>query len=99
MRWPWRRRKWPTEAEIRVEQEAAVAHVEAMLEAGEPIIHVYGRAITREAAWAATQAIRKAWELGGRYEGQEALGNGAWVAHVEMPGAPPQTYFLGTFPG
>ncbi len=76
-------------AEIRKAQERSVADVEEQLARGYEKIHIYeagvGVEISREAAWAATQAIRCSWKLGGRYDGQERLEDGTWLAHVQVP--------------
>lgn len=71
--------------EIRAEQERGLADVERQLAEGRPTVLVAGREISREAAWAAMTSIRKAFELGGRYDGQERLSDGTWLAHVQIP--------------
>jgi hypothetical protein len=75
----------PTKEEIRAAQEAGIADVEAQLAAGRPTILVEGREISREAAWAAATSLRKCFELDGRYDGQERLADGTWLAHVQIP--------------
>jgi hypothetical protein len=80
-----------TREEIRAAQEEALAAVEAQLDSGAEKILVAGRWVERESAWAATQALRKAFELGGRYDGQELAGDGTWLARIQIP--------LGRFPG
>lgn len=98
MRWPFRRR-FPAAQQIRGEQEAAVARIEAQLAAGVQVVEVEGRLIRREAAWAATSALRKAWEVGGRPDGQNRLGDGTWAARVERADGSIELHDLGLFPG
>lgn len=89
----------PTWEEVRVEQLRAIHEVEDQLERGELRIDVEGRSISREAAWAATQALRKAFATDdGRYDGQQRDENGEWFARVEVAGEL-RLFSIGVFPG
>jgi hypothetical protein len=67
---------------IRAEQERAVADVEMQLQGSMLHIEVGDKLISREAAWACTQAIRTAWKLGLLYDGQERDDrDGMWWAN------------------
>lgn len=86
--------------EIRAAQEESVSAVEAQLAKRSPFILVNGRPISPEAAWAATQAIRKAWsQVGGRYDGQQKLPSGEWLARIEFANGDLRLVSIGRFPG
>jgi hypothetical protein len=85
---------------IREAQHAAVEAVEQQLASGSPEIIIEGRAVSREAAWAATSAIRWCWAKGLRYDGQERAADGRWWARGEHPGSQAlEVGCLGLFPG
>lgn len=70
---------------IRAAQMAGIEDVERQLAEGRETILLEGHELSREAAWAATQSLRKCFEVGGRYDGQERLSNGTWLARVQIP--------------
>lgn len=83
---------------IRAQQERAVEAVERQL-AG-PMLHIEvgDKLISREAAWACTQAIRAAWARELPYDGQERDDSGEWWALMELPNGEPHKVSLGAFP-
>lgn len=89
-----------TPEEIRAGQMAYVELIEEALARGDDQIQVGDQFIHREAAWAATQALRKAFDpvAGGNYDGQERDENGIWWARIEERGATRRVY-VGRFPG
>jgi hypothetical protein len=77
-----------------------VADVERQLQGPMLHIEVGDKLISREAAWACTQAIRTAWKLGLLYDGQVRDDrDGMWWARVvSEPSGLVRRVRLGTFP-
>lgn len=77
---------------IRQAQEHAVADVERQLAGGAETVFVEGRAISREAAWAAAAGLRATWAIDGAVATARTLHEqGQWWVLVQVP--------LGEFPG
>lgn len=80
-----------TREEIMAAQDAMLADVEAQLSEGLEQIHIAGRLLDREPAWAAATSLRKCRELDALYDGQELCSDGTWVARLQVN--------IGRFPG
>ena len=87
-------------AEIRAAQERNLEAVERQLAGPSLRIEVGGRSISRDAAWACTQAIRACWDAGLAYDGQEIDDEGVWwaVGWSSPTSGVGQKIKLGTFP-